>query len=35
MDIKPGDVVQIDPSHDERFGGCFMLVTDVKSWGAV
>ena len=31
--MKPGDVVQIDPSHDTTFGGCFMVVTEVKSWG--
>lgn len=29
----PGDVVQIDPAHDERFGGCFMQVTERKDWG--
>lgn len=27
------DVIQIDPEHDERFGGCFLLVTEAKSWG--
>lgn len=32
--LVKGDVVQIDPAHDERFGGCFMVVTDPKSWGA-
>ena len=26
-------MVQIDPTHDPRFGGCFMLVEEVKSWG--
>ncbi len=31
--IEAGDVVQIDPAHDDKFGGCFMLVTEVKSWG--
>jgi hypothetical protein len=37
MDKRPlhiGDVVQIDPAHDERFGGCLMMVTEPKSWGA-
>lgn len=29
-----GDVVQISPEHDARFGGCFMVVTEPKSWGA-
>lgn len=29
-----GDVVQIDPAHDERFGGCFMVITEPKPWGA-
>ena len=33
-DLKKGDVVQIDPEHDEVFGGCFMIVTEPKSWGA-
>lgn len=32
--LKEGDVVQIDPSHDEKFGGCFMVVTEPKTWGA-
>lgn len=31
--LKIGDVVQIDPAHDARFGGCFMQVTEPKSWG--
>ncbi len=33
-DLKLGDVVQIDPEHDDVFGGCFMLVTEPKDWGA-
>lgn len=33
-DLKPGDVVQIDPAHDDVFGGCFMVVTEPKPWGA-
>lgn len=33
-DLKVGDVVQIDPASDEVFGGCFMTVTEPKSWGA-
>lgn len=33
-ELKYGDVVQIDPDHDNRFGGCFMTVTEPKSWGA-
>lgn len=28
-----GDIVQIDPEHDDVFGGCFMVVTEPKSWG--
>lgn len=31
---KIGDVVQIDPDHDEVFGGSFMQVTEPKPWGA-
>lgn len=35
-ELKHGDVVQISPeTHEvERFGGCFMVVTEPKSWGA-
>lgn len=32
-EIKPGDVVQIDPAHDEVFGGLFMTVTEASPWG--
>lgn len=32
--LEIGDIVQIDPAHDERFGGCLMVVTEPKSWGA-
>lgn len=31
---KVGDILQIDVEHDEVFGGCLMIVTEVKSWGA-
>jgi|HubBroStandDraft_3_1064219.scaffolds.fasta_scaffold04924_7 hypothetical protein len=31
--MKETDVVQIDPAHDEVFGGCFLIVTEVKPWG--
>ncbi len=31
---KKGDIVQINPNHDEVFGACFMVVTEPKSWGA-
>lgn len=34
--IEVGDVVQIDPGHDEVFGGCFMVVTELKpSWNGL
>jgi len=33
--VTAGDVVQIDAEHDKRFGGCFMLVTEAKAWGAI
>lgn len=33
-DLRAGDVVQIDPAHDDVFGGCFMVVTEPKPWGA-
>lgn len=32
--LQAGDVVQIDPDHDKRFGACLMVVTDPKTWGA-
>jgi len=31
--LSVGDVVQIDPEYDEIFGGCFMVITEVKPWG--
>lgn len=31
--IQVGSVVQIDPEHDPKFGGCFMVVDELKSWG--
>lgn len=32
-DISVNDVVQIDPEKDERWGSCFLIVSEVKSWG--
>lgn len=33
--LAVGDVVQIDPTvEDSFFAGAFMLVTEVKGWGA-
>lgn len=32
--LAKGDVVQIDPDHDEAFGGCLMIVTEPKNFGA-
>ena len=32
--LEPGDVVQITPTTPSAFGGCFMLVTEAKSFGA-
>lgn len=29
--ISVNDVVQISPDHD--WSGCFVLVTEIKSWG--
>jgi hypothetical protein len=34
-ELRVGDVVQIDPAHDPRFGGCFMVVSEPKSFGAM
>jgi hypothetical protein len=31
--VQINDVMQIDPAHDGMFGGCFMIVTEVKKWG--
>ena len=30
--IGVGDIVQVDPGV-ETFGGCMVVVTEVKSWG--
>lgn len=31
-----GSIVQIDPNHDtDGFGGCLLVVTEVKAWGVV
>lgn len=30
-----GDIVQIDPEHDDVFGACFMTVTEVRPWGLI
>ncbi len=35
MDLEAGDVVQIDPGLENCFfRGCFMIVTEPKSFGA-
>ncbi len=31
--IKVGSVVQIDPAHNEVFGACFLIVSEMKSFG--
>lgn len=31
--LAVGYVVQIDPMHDTHFGGCFMVVEEMKAWG--
>lgn len=35
-ELTKGDVVQIAPGNksNENFGGCFMVVTEPKDWGA-
>ena len=30
--IEVGDIVQVDPGV-ETFGGCMVVVSEVKSWG--
>ena len=32
MIVEIGDIVQVNPSK-EMFGGCMVMVTEVKSWG--
>ena len=32
MNIKENEIVQINPTK-EMFGGCMVVVTEVKSWG--
>lgn len=32
--LKVGDIMQIDPTHDEVLGACLMIVTEPKPWGA-
>lgn len=34
MKWEKGDIIQIDPEKDDMFGGCFMVVTEEKPWGA-
>lgn len=34
QELQVGDVVQIDPTHESHFAGCFMQVTEPKPWGA-
>ncbi len=29
------DIAQIDPRKDTRFGGCFMIVTEIKDSGVI
>lgn len=33
-DLRPGEIVQINPEHDEVFGGMLMVVTEANQWGA-
>lgn len=33
--ITVGAVVQIDPAHDPQFGGAFLTVTEMKSFGVM
>ncbi len=34
QELKYGQVVQLDPETCGQFGGCFMLITEPKSFGA-
>lgn len=31
--LAVGDIVQIAPEHDARFGCCLMVVSELKKWG--
>jgi hypothetical protein len=34
-ELRPGEIVQLSPDIPNRmFAGCFMVVTEPKSWGA-
>ncbi|MDA7663845.1 hypothetical protein N8569_00925 [bacterium] len=33
-ELKIGEIVQINPDSNDRFGGCLMIVSEPKSWGA-
>jgi hypothetical protein len=35
MNLTKGDVVQLNPDLSAMFGGCFMVITEPRSWGAV
>lgn len=34
MDVRVGDIVQVDPSR-EGFGGCLMVVSEVRDNGRI
>ncbi len=34
-DTAVGSLIQIDPESDRRFGGCCLVVTEVKAWGVI
>ena len=33
MEWKVGDIVQLNPEHSDMWGGAFMVVEELKSWG--
>lgn len=33
-DLRAGMVIQINPESSDTFGGCFMIITEPKIWGA-
>ena len=34
-DYEVGDVVQINPTYDPMFGGAFLVITELKTWGVM
>jgi len=31
--LCPGHIFQIEPEHDDVFGGCLLIATEIHKWG--